>query len=412
MVTVADEPTAATFAFDPSSVTETGDPHALWEVARRECPIFFNERLGAWIVTRYEDAQGVLRDPRRFVSRDSFDPAIPLPPEVEAILADGWENYIVVNVDRPDHTPLRKAINRVLTRSAVEETTPIIRRIANELVDGFAARGRVDVATDFARLFPALVVGEILGIPKAEVPGMLRWGHDFQTILAGAAPTEELARAAQGLVEYQQYFVRAIESRRTDPLDDFVSRIVSEFDGDAALDLSIEQIANIPLALFTAGHNTTSAAICNGLFLVLQHPASVTALRDSPQLAERAAEEALRCEPPFPLVRRTVTEDVVVGGTSIPKGSTIMLAIASVNRDECEFADPAVFDLHRANADEHLTFGFGAHFCPGGPLARREVTIALEVLLERLTNIRLVAYERSKSFLARGFTQLEIEWDT
>lgn len=398
--------------FDPSSPREAEDANALWALAREQSPVFFNDRLDAWIVTRHEDARAVLKDPQRYVSRNSFDPAIPLPPAVEAVLSGGWENYIIVNIDRPEHTPLRKAINRVLTRSAVEETTPIIRRIANELVDGFASRGRVDVATDFARLLPALVIGAILGIPKDEVPGMIRWGHDFQTILAGTASEDVLLHAAHGLVEYQQFFVRAIESRRENPRDDFVSTIVREFDADPALDLTTDQIANIPLALFTAGHNTTSAAICNGLFLLLKHPASLAAVKADPELIPGAVEEILRYEPPFPFARRTVTEDVVIAGTRIPKGSTIMLAIASANTDSCKFADHAsTFDIRRADADEHLTFGWGVHFCPGSPLARREVPIALEVLIGRLPNLRLVGYERPASFLARGFAHLEVEWE-
>lgn len=397
--------------FDPRSPELIEDPQPLWRMARREQPVFFSAELGVWIVTTYEDILRVLKEPRRFASRESFDPAVPVPPAVQAILDRGWENYLVVNVDPPDHTPLRRAINRALKRSKVEEATPLIRKVASELVDGFESQGRIDLATEFARLLPALVVGDIVGVPREEVPSILKWGHDFEVILAATDPAPELKRAADGLLDYQAYFVRAVEDRRRSPRDDLLTAIVEEFDQDPDLGLSTEQLANIPLAVFTAGHNTTARSVCNGVFLLLHNEESRARIERDGELLPNAVEEILRHEAPFPFVRRDVTEDVELGGAQIPKGSTVMLALASGNHDECKFPDPARFDIGRAGADKHLTFGNGIHFCPGAPLARRELEIALTTLLDRLPNLRLVGYERIPTFAHRGFSSLEVAWD-
>lgn len=398
--------------FDPRSAELIEDPHPVWRRAREEQPVFHSPELDVWIVTRYDDALAVLKDPRRFVSRDSFDPAVPLPADVQAILAEGWENFLVVNVDQPEHTPVRKAVNRALKRSKVEEATPLIRKVATDLVDGFVARGRADLNADFAHLLPALVVGDIVGVPRDEVPNILRWGHDFETILAATEPAPELERAARGLREYQAYFIGAIQDRRRHPQDDLLTAIVEEFDGDPELGLTTEQLANIPLAVFTAGHNTTARSICNAVLLLLRHDEARRMIEQDPALIPNAVEEILRYEAPFPFVRRTVTEDVEIDGTPIPEGATVMLALASANYDGCKFAqDPARLDICRADANRHLTFGNGTHFCPGAPLARRELEIAIETLFARLPNLRLTGYERMPTFAHRGFTRFEVAWE-
>lgn len=398
--------------FDPASPELIEDPHSFWAIARREQPVFFSDELKIWMVTRYDDVLAILKDTKRFVSRDSFDPLVSLPDPVREILAEGWENYLVANVDPPEHTPLRKAVNRVLKRSKVEEMTPLIHRVTDELIAKFADRGHVDIATEFARLLPALVVSDIVGVPREEAPHILHWGHDFETILAAAGSEEELLAAARGLQEYQAYFVAEVEDRRKRPRDDLLSDIVEEFDNDPDLQLSTEQIANMPLAVFTAGHNTTSRAICNGLLLLFEHPEARKQIEGDSDLIPQAFEEMLRYEAPFPFIRRTLLEETEIDGTVIPAGATIMLALASANYDSCPFSgDPAEFDICRPDTNKHLTFGNGVHFCPGAPLARREVAIALEALLRRLPNLRLVGYERLPSFAHRGFTSLEVEWD-
>ncbi len=398
--------------FDPTSPELIEDPHPFWALARREQPIFFSDELQIWIVTRYDDVLAVLKDTKRFVSRDSFDPLVPLPDSVQAILDEGWENYLVGNVDPPEHTPLRKAVNRVLKRSKVEEMTPLIHSVTDELISGFAARGHADIATEFARLLPALVVSDIVGVPREDAPNILHWGHDFETILAAAGTDEELLAAARGLQEYQAYFVAEVEERRKRPRDDLLSAIVEEFDNDPDLQLSTEQIANMPLAVFTAGHNTTSRAICNGLLLLLKRPDARERIEEDSSLIPQAFEEILRYEAPFPFIRRTLLEETELDGTVIPAGATVMLSLASANYDSCPFAEnPAEFDICRPDAAKHLTFGNGIHFCPGAPLARREVAIALEALLQRLPNLRLVAYKRLPSFAHRGFSSMEVEWD-
>ncbi|WP_052665084.1 cytochrome P450 [Nitriliruptor alkaliphilus] len=398
--------------FDPFDPSYIEDPYPFWEHARDDGGVFFSERFDAWVVSSYEDALQVLRQPGLYKSADSFKPAVPLPSEIQEILDGRWEAYLVVNIDPPEHTPVRRAINRALTRPAVENSVPVMHQVADELIDRFVADGRADIATQFAREYPAQVVARILGLTPEQVPDLLDWGHDFETILAGTASKERLAKAARGLVDYQQFFVDEIEKRRLDPKEDLLTAIQQEFDDDPTLNLSTEKIANIPLAVFTAGHNTTTGAICNGVHVLLQHPDDIGRALSDPAVMDHAVEELLRFEPPFPFVRRHTTEPTELGGVHLDTGATVLISLASANRDKCQFAEnPDQFDIERSGANRHLALGYGVHFCPGAPLARKEVPIALQRLFERLPNMRVVDYTRLERFVSRGFEQLIVEWD-
>jgi cytochrome P450 len=395
------------------SLQQLQDPYELWEQARNENPVFYSNEFKCWLVTRYADVEAVLREPDTFSSARSFDPSRPLPARVQEVLDGRWAATLLVNVDQPAHTPIRRAINRALTHKRVENSAGIIRRVAVEMLDELYPKGQIDLMSEFARLFPARVVADILGIPAAEVPNIIHWGEDFEEILAATAPEEHLLKAAHGLVEYQQYFVDAIEARLREPQDDLLTAIAQQFVGNPELDLTVEQVADLPLAVFTAGHNTTTLAIGNTVFHYLKYPE-----RFQPSFGEDgkpnfydAVDEMLRFESPFPFLRRTVMRDSVVGGVEIPAGDTVMVSLSSANRDENMFEGAGMLDVCRENARRHFAFGAGIHFCPGKSLARREVSTAVELILERLPNLRMGEYERVQRFVNRGFSRLDLQWD-
>lgn len=388
-------------------------PFELWETARNDHPVFYSDELKLWVISRYEDVKTVLLEPRLFTSARSFDPAKPLPPRVQKVLEGRWAANLLVNIDQPAHTPIRRAVNRALTHKRVENSVETIRSVANRLLDELYPKGEMDLITQFARLFPALVVADILGIPADQVPSIIHWGEYFEEILAATAPEEELLVAAQGLVDYQQYFLDAIESRLSDPKDDLLTAIAEEFVGSSELDMTMEEIADVPLAVFTAGHNTTTLAIGNTIFHLAKYPE-----RFRPMFNERgkpdfygAIDEMLRLESPFPVLRRRVERDMVVGDVTIPAGETVMVSLASANHDETVFEGAGMLDVCRANASRHLAFGAGIHFCPGRSLARREVAIAAELIYERLPNLRVGRCDRVNRFVNRGFSHLELKWD-
>lgn len=391
----------------------TQQPFELWEQIRREQPVFYSDELGMWVVSRYEDVSAVLLEPNIFTSGRSFDPARPLPPRVQRVLEGKWAASLLVNIDQPAHTPIRRAVNRALTHRRVENSAETIRRIADGLLDEIYPKGEMDLVAQFSRIFPALVVADILGLPGEEVASILHWGECFEEILAGTSPEEELLVAAQGLVDYQEYFVNAIRARLTEPKDDLLTAIAHEFVGNAELEMTMEEIADVPLAVFTAGHNTTTLAIGNFVFHMVECPDRFGSMFDADGKPNfhGAVDEVLRFESPFPVLRRRVEREAVVGGVTIPAGQTVMLSLASANRDDAVFDGAGQLDLCRANSKRHLGFGAGIHFCPGNSLARREVATAAELIYERLPNLTVGEYARVNRFVNRGFSRLELTWD-
>jgi cytochrome P450 len=399
--------------FDLTLQQLTQQPFELWEQVREEQPVFYSGELNMWVVSRYEDVSAVLLEPNLFSSARSFDPARPLPPKVQKILEGKWAASLMVNIDQPAHTPMRRAVNRALTHKRVENSVDTIRRIANELLDDLYPKGEMDLVARFARIFPALVVADILGLPEDEVPSIIHWGEYFEEILAGTSPEEELLVAAQGLVDYQQYFLNAIEARLSEPRGDLLTAIAEEFVGNPELEMTMEEIADVPLAVFTAGHNTTTLAIGNFVYHMIEYPDHFKPMFDEhgkPSFYD-AVDEMLRLETPFPVLRRRVQRDTVVGGVKIPAGETVMLSLASANRDDAVFEGAGMLDVCRANSNRHLGFGAGIHFCPGKSLARREVAIAAELIYERLPNLAVGEYTRVNRFVNRGFSRLELTWD-
>lgn len=406
--------------FDPAVMTSSDDPYAAWGRLRRESSAFYSPEADVWLITRHADVDAAFKDAERFSSKDWFAPMVEYPVQVREILEDGWsrielmkQNFI--NLDPPRHTPIRRVVNKAFTRSVIRDRDPQIREVADTLVDGFTGVGRVDLVARFAYLFPAIVVFDILGIPPEDRDQHLRWGQQTATLLGGTAPLDELVEAAHGFVEYQRYWEEALEDRRRNPRDDLLTSFIQELDADPRVTISLRDLTITVLGTSTAGHSTTAQTICFAVVHLLTHPEQLQAARSDPTLVENAIEEVLRYDPPLQMLRRTALEDLEVDGVTIPKGATVMLACASANHDEDQFTgDPDAFDIERPDAKDHLTFGKGAHFCPGAPLARREVAIAVEVLFERLPNLRLAGenpLDRMRHFWHRGFERLELEWD-
>lgn len=406
-------------ACDFVALTASDDPYSFWKAVRHEHPVFYSEEYDVWVVSRRDDLVAILKDHARFSSRDAFTPMVSLPPEALAVLDEGWSRTDLmrrnfVNLDPPAHTPVRRVINRAMRRGVVEERDPMIREIANGLVDGFVEDGKVDLVSSFAYPFPALVVFDIFGVAGDDMPQYLKWGQQFAMMLGGTGPPEALLDAARGFVEFQRSIEEAFEERRQHPRDDLLTAFVQELDADPEVELTARELTISALGTSAAGHSTTAQTICFAMVLLLRHPEQLGALQADPALMGNAVDEVLRYEPVLQMLRRTATVDVEVSGVTIPKGATVMLACASSNHDEQHYSgDPDTFDICRADADDHLTFGKWAHFCPGAPLARREVSIALETLLGRLPNLRLAGdrpFDRMKHFWHRGFERLELEW--
>jgi cytochrome P450 len=338
----------------------------------------------AWLITRYEDVRRALADPR--LSKDwrkLRTPGFVPDPSVGFLMAH------MLNADPPDHTRLRRLVQKAFTPGRVAGLRPRIEAITASLLDAMdAAReadpagdGVIDLITEFAFPLPMTVICELLGIPDGDREEFKTWS---QVILSSTATFEEY-RAAGGAM--YAYFTRLLADKRAAPADDLLSALITARDSGDSLD-EPELLAMIFL-LLVAGHETTVNLIATGTLALLTHPAEFARLRSDPSLLPGAVEELLRYANPLNhATDRYAPEPLEVGGVLIPAGEPVLVVTSSANRDPARFPDPDRLDLGR-DASGHVAFGHGIHYCVGAPLARLEGEIAFGALLSRFPGLSL-----------------------
>lgn len=401
--------------FDPLDTAQAEVRYDFWARAREQAPVFYSPKYDVWFITRYEDVEIAMRDHRHFSTRSVFDPARPWPDEVKAILDEGYSQYYFLsNNDPPDHTPLKRAVSKAFSRSQTRQLEERVRAIANELIDGFVEDGTADLGQKVAYPFPALVVVEIIGFPREDMEQLKVWGDHWLTLFSDSAGLDELKHAARGFVEFQNYVLEHYRERERHPTGDLLSHLISALKDDPEVNLSLEDIVNVPINLMTAGHATGTLLFLEEMSELLGDPALMERIRANPSDIPALVEEALRFEPPVHGIFRTTLADVEVAGVTIPEGSRVLVVYGSANHDPHVLADPEKFDIDRKDVNKHFGFGKGTHFCPGAPVARLEQHVMLELLLERCPNLRPVSDkppERIEHFWLRGYQSLWVEWD-
>lgn len=336
-----------------------------------------------WLFTRHEDCTEILKDPRFGKDRRKLTE--------EELERNGFSDQLamlgrhLLGVDPPDHTRLRSLVAKGFTSARIEGLRPRIQEIAEELIDRVEAQGQMDIVADFGYLLPVTVIAELLGIPAEDQPKFQAWTTRLMTPPADGKMD---AIIAAGL-EFFQYLVGLVESRRAAPKDDFVSALVAaEEDGDK---LDNQELIGMLFLLLIAGHETTANLIGNGTLALFDFPDELERLRKDPTLLDSAIEEMLRyCGPVETCTTRFALEDVTFHGQHIKRGDLVLASLLSASHDEKRCANGDRFDISR-KPNKHVAFGYGIHFCLGAPLARLEATIAFEVLLRRLPRLRLAA---------------------
>ena len=397
--------------FEPGQVE---DPYPMYARARREAPVFFSPQFGMWIVTRYADIAAIQRDTERFSSAGSLEAKGTMPPPVAEVLRAGYDRFAsLVQSDPPDHTRVRAVLGRALGPARVAEMEAGIRRLANELIDAFVRDGHVELISRFAFPLPGLVICDLLGVPRSDMKQLRAWHEDKGALMSASDPVERLVEAAHGYVAALRYFRAQIEARAGAPKDDLLTLLVPQEIGGTA-PMSMQEAVCNAFDLLAAGHETTTDLIGNGLALLFANPEAMREVREDPALLPGAVEEFLRLEAPVRGFFRTALADVEVGGVAIPQGAKIFMLYGSGNRDEAHFPEPDRLDIRRKDADKHLSFGRGIHFCIGAFLGRLEGRVAFELLLRRLPNLRREEGKpvRWRPYLiSRGFDELHIAWD-
>jgi cytochrome P450 len=368
------EPTTRTQTFDWTSQEFLRDPYVHYARLRSTEPVHFNEARGSWMLTRYADMVGVLRDDEHW-SAERGTPTTENGPRS------------MLSSDPPDHTRLRTLVNKAFTPRRIRELEPRIRQITGELLDEVAGRGEMEAINDFAYPLPITVIAEMLGVPSTD----RNFFRDAsQKIAVALGPIEDMQvglRALEGRNELVAYFEELIPRRKADPQDDLVSAMLEAEDrGDF---LGHGELLAMLLLLLVAGHETTVNLIGNGLLALLRHPEQLELLRADESIERQAIEELLRYDSPVQMTGRIAKRDTEIGGQAIAAGQNVTTVVAAANRDPEEFEDPDVLDLTREHCP-HLSFSAGVHFCLGAQLARLEGRIALSTVVRRFPKIRLV----------------------
>lgn len=383
-------------AFDPLSPAYLDDPYAiLAALPLAEAPIFYAPSIGYHVVTRYADIAQVFDDPATYSAAVAQAPLVPLSPEAQRILLDGGHTPqpSMVSLDEPAHARLRKPAARAFAVRRVNDLVPTIRRIAGELLDGVTAAGEFDLIGELAFPLPASIVFSLIGVPEADVPQLKRWCGYRAALGWGRPRPEDQVEIATHMAAYRRYLRELVDRKRAARGDDLTSDLLVIHDEDPER-LTLAEIASILFSLSFAGHETTTGLIGNTVRRLLEAPERWDAIVREPALIPAAVDETLRFDPSVPVWRRVTTRPVTLAGVELPRGARLFLWLAAANRDASVFPDPDRFDLHRPNADQHLAFGRGLHYCLGAHLGKVEARIVVDELTRRFPRLRLVPGQR------------------
>lgn len=402
-------------AFDPLSPAYLDDPYAIMAaLPLAEAPMFYAPSIGYYVVTRYGDIARVFDDPATYSAAVAQAPLVPLSPEAQRILLDGGHQPqpSMVSLDEPAHARLRRPAARAFAVKRVNDLAPTIRRVAAELLDAVTAAGGTafDLVGELAFPLPAAIVFSLIGVPEADVPQLKRWCGYRAALGWGRPRPEDQVEIATHIAAYRRYLRELVDTKRAARGDDLTSDLLAIHDEDPER-LTPAEIASILFSLSFAGHETTTGLIGNTVRRLLEDPARWDAIAGDPALIPAAVDESLRFDPSVPVWRRITTRPVTLAGIDLPRGARLFLWLAAANRDALVFPAPDRFDLHRPNADQHLAFGRGLHYCLGAYLGKVEARIVLEELARRFPRLRLVADQRLRfhpNISFRGPQQLQV----
>ena len=367
-----------------------------------------------WIVTRYEDLVWLVRHHELFssavIKTDRRPPHPPIDAE-DGPLFDRVKEFRsdqLVEHDRPAHLSMRSAVHEYFTPQAMEGWRPFVRAAVAELLDEAEPQGRMDVLEALAAPLPVRVITQMMGVPEEDREHLRHLADRLLYINRGEPNRMKLLM--EGIEGMIAYVSPKVDERAATPSDDFISVLAAaEKEG---VFTRHQVLVNTALLLF-AGHETTMNLICNGTLALIRHPDQWERLRADPAGAARTAtEECLRYDPPVKSTQRIAAQDVERHGKTIRKGDRIRWIMAAANRDPRAFQDPGPL-RHRSQAEPHVSFGAGIHYCLGASLARIEGQEVFRALAERFGTLRLETeeLEYAPSIQFRSLTSLPVAWD-
>jgi cytochrome P450 family 142 subfamily A polypeptide 1 len=357
---------------------------------RRNEPVYWAEKSGLWVISKFEDVEYVSKHQEIFTSGDGVRPRTPT-------------KLGLIDEAEPRHGVLRGLINKGFTPRMVKKLEVVFRQITREAIDAVADRGECDFVEDIAVPLPLMLIAEMIGIRREDRKRFHQWSDAMIAAEGALDDTEKLIAATRAFAEYSAYLTEIIEDRRANPRDDLVSiltgakedGVLGRFDIDQSFALADDpekhaQLANDELImllviLLVAGNETTRNGISGGMQLLIENPDERAKLIADPSLIPSAVEEMVRMVSPVHSFGRHATRDAVIRDTEIKQGDWVLMLYPSANRDEDVFDAPDTFRVERS--PHHLGFGLGVHFCLGANLARMEMRVAFEELLRRLPDM-------------------------
>ncbi len=387
--------------YDPYAYDIHEDPYPVYAELRAEAPLYRNERLGFWALSRHADVLAGFRDLGRFSNRNgvSLDPSSSHP------RAHAMMSFLAM--DPPRHTRMRALVSRGFTPRRIAELEPRVRELACQHIDTFIAAGRCDFIRDFAGKLPMDVISEMLGVPGADRDRLRAWADTVVHREEGM--TDVPPAGMEAAMHILGYFGELVAERRRQPRDDLTAALLSaEIDGDRLEDV---EILGFLFLMIIAGNETTTKLLGNALYWLWRNPAERRLVADDPALIPQWVEETLRYDGSSQALARTVVGDVELHGQRMRDGDRVVLLVGSANRDERAFVDPDRYDLRR-DTNAMLSFGQGTHFCLGAALARLEARVALEEVWRRFRDYEIdpSGIVRVHSVNVRGFAALPIHF--
>jgi cytochrome P450 len=340
--------------------------------------VFFAPSIGYYVVTRYADVEQVFRDPQTYSAAVAQAPLAPHKPQPS-----------MVSLDEPAHARLRRPATRAFTVKRVNGMAPTIRATTRELLDAVGERASFDLVAALAFPLPANTIFSMMGVPAEDYAQLKRWCGYRAALSWGRPAPDDQVEIARNIADYRRYLREFVDLKVDDRGDDLTSDLLAIHDEDPER-LTLAEIASILFSLSFAGHETTTGLIGNLVRRLLEDPARWDQVAADPALIPAAVEETLRFDPSVPVWRRVTTRPVSLGGVELPAGAKLFLWLAATGRDPRVFPTPDGFDLGRSNADKHLAFGLGLHYCLGASLGKLEARLALEELTARFPRLRLV----------------------
>ena len=388
--------------YDPFDYEVDMDPHPVWKRMREEMPLNYNDNFDFYALSRYEDVMAASKDWETFSSAYGTTLDMMRNPEMLDL------GRTILTMDPPEHDQLRSLVGRRFTPKAAKSMEDEVREIVSTWLDQLKGRASFDFIQDFGALVPMMVICSFMGLPKED--------HDSVRKLVDASLHREEGQDSfdmDTMMRSIRYYDGALAIREFESRDDFISELITanvKLDDGTTRPLTQSERINF-LSLTAGGGNETVARLLGWAgALLAEHPEQRKLLVDNPDLIPQAVEEILRFESPSPVQGRTVMKDIELHGTTIKKGSIVLLLTNSANRDADAYEDPDTFNIMR-EPKQHASFGFGAHFCVGAALARLEGRVALEETLKRYPewDVEWTDTERVHTSSVRGYLKLPVK---